>query len=167
MQIAPFAVLLATLAGLGTLSKNNEDTAFKASGLSLWRLSTPVVIAAGLGAVLAFSVGEYVLPFSEQRQAALPQRDLRPSPGRRRPRPGCQQLVPVRNDEIWHRVEADAGSKELFGVSVFTFDKQFRLVRRTAARDAVWERRRLEVPERLDARASRSRRASPTAPSLS
>ena len=138
MQIAPFAVLLATLAGLGTLSKNNEDTAFKASGLSLWRLSTPVVIGAGLTALLAFSVGEYVLPFSEQRQARFRNEiyGLPPDAGGRGP--GVSNWYLSEHDEIWHRVEADAGSKELFGVSVFTFDREFRLVRRTAARDAVW-----------------------------
>ena len=138
MQIAPFAALLATLAGLGTLSKNNEDTAFKASGLSLWRLSTPVVIAAGLAAVVAFSVGEYVLPFSEQRQERFRNEiyGLPPDAGGRGPGVGNWYLS--EHDEIWHREEANAGSNELFGVSVFTFDRQFRLVRRTAARDAVW-----------------------------
>ncbi len=69
VQIAPFAVLLATLVGLGVLSKNAEDTAFKASGVSLLRLALPVFVAAGLFALLAFAVGEYVLPLAEQRQA--------------------------------------------------------------------------------------------------
>ena len=41
IQIAPFAVLLATLVGLGVLSKNAEDTAFRASGVSLFRLAAP------------------------------------------------------------------------------------------------------------------------------
>jgi LPS export ABC transporter permease LptG len=138
IQIAPFAALLATLAGLGTLSRNNEDTAFKASGLSLWRLSTPVLVAAGLGAVLAFSVGEYVLPFSEQRQARFRNEIYGVPPDAGGRGPGVSNWYLAENDEIWHRETADAGSQELFGVSVFTFDKQFRLVRRTAAHDAVW-----------------------------
>ena len=50
IQIAPFAVLLAALAGLGILSKNNEDTAFRASGVSLLRLGVPVFVAAAAAA---------------------------------------------------------------------------------------------------------------------
>ncbi len=138
IQIAPFAVLLATLAGLGTLSKNNEDTAFKASGLSLWRLATPVVVAALLGAVLAFAVGEYVLPFSEQRQARFRNEIYGQPPEAGGRGPGERNWYLSNDNEIWHREEADAKSEELFGVSVFTFDRQFRLVRRTAARDAAW-----------------------------
>ncbi len=138
IQIAPFAVLLATLAGLGALSKNNEDTAFKASGLSLWRLAAPVVIAAGLGAVLAFAVGEYVLPFSEQRQERFRNEIYGRPPEAGGRGPSERNWYLSNNDEIWHREEADAGSEELFGVSVFSFDRQFRLVRRTSARDAGW-----------------------------
>jgi LPS export ABC transporter permease LptG/LPS export ABC transporter permease LptF len=138
IQIAPFAVLLATLAGLGTLSKSNEDTAFKASGLSLWRLAAPVVVAAGLGAVVAFAVGEYMLPFSEQRQERFRNEIYGRPPEAGDRGPGERNWYLSNNDEIWHHEEADAGSEELFGVSVFSFDRQFRLARRTAARDAGW-----------------------------
>ena len=39
MQIAPFVALIATLVSLGVLSKHNEDTAFRASGVSCRRRS--------------------------------------------------------------------------------------------------------------------------------
>ena len=45
-QIAPFAALIATLVALGILSRSNEDTAFKASGVSLYRLGAPVLVPA-------------------------------------------------------------------------------------------------------------------------
>src|SRR4029079_15740124 len=69
MQIAPFVALIATLIALGVLSKNNEDTAFKASGVSLHRLSAPILAATGLVALLFFGLAEYVMPFSAQREA--------------------------------------------------------------------------------------------------
>ena len=43
LQVAPFAILLSTLIALGILSKNNEDTAFRASGVSLHRLGAALV----------------------------------------------------------------------------------------------------------------------------
>ena len=99
---------------------------------------TFILISAGLGAVLAFSVGEYVLPFSEQRQERFRNEIYGRPPDEGGRGPGVSNWYLAENDEIWHRETADAGSQELFGVSVFTFDKHFRLVRRTAAHDAVW-----------------------------
>src|SRR5215475_4520096 len=52
-QLSPLAALVATLVTLGILSKNNEITAFKASGISLYRLALPL-LASGL--VLAASL---------------------------------------------------------------------------------------------------------------
>src|SRR5580704_12529468 len=44
-QLAPLAALVGTLVTLGMLAKNNEVTAFKASGVSLYRLCLPLVLA--------------------------------------------------------------------------------------------------------------------------
>lgn len=43
-DIAPLAVLIATLLTLGLFSKNNEITAFKSSGISILRLTMPLVM---------------------------------------------------------------------------------------------------------------------------
>jgi lipopolysaccharide export system permease protein len=138
LQIAPFAVLLATLVGLGVLSKNAEDTAFKASGVSLLRVAIPVVTFVGLGAVLIFAVGEYVLPLAEQRQTRF--RNLifgRP------PDYGIRTAVErnwylARDGSIWYREESLLASSALLGVSIFRFGPLFSLEGRTDAREAVW-----------------------------
>ncbi len=137
VQVAPFAVLLATLIGLGVLSKNAEDTAFKASGVSLWRLAVPVVAFVGLGAVALFAVGEYVLPVAEQRQMRFrnviygraPDYGIRTSAER--------NWYLARDGSIWFREESLPG--RLLGVSVFRFDTDFQLAGRTDAREAAWK----------------------------
>lgn len=60
----PFATLFATLLGMGRLAADNEITAVRTSGVSLWRISvTPVVL--GLAAfVLAWWMNEYIAPKS-------------------------------------------------------------------------------------------------------
>ncbi len=138
IQIAPFAVLLATLAGMGVLSKNNEDTAFKANGVSLLRLGLPLFAAAGVAAVVCFTVGEYVLPFSEQRQQRFRNEIYGQPPEAGVQGPGARNWYLSDRGEIWHREEANPASTELFGVSIFRFDPSFQLVGRTAARDATW-----------------------------
>jgi LPS export ABC transporter permease LptG/LPS export ABC transporter permease LptF len=139
LQIAPFAVLLATLVGLGVLSKNNEDTAFRASGVSLHRLAAPVLVAAGLLACLAFAVSEYVLPFAEQRQARYRNEIYGHPPDFGAASAAGNNWYLAQDGAIWHREEGDAARKTLFGVSIFAFDENFELRGRTAAREAVWD----------------------------
>lgn len=136
LQIAPFAILLATLIGLGVLSKNNEDTAFRASGVSLRRLAAPVLVAAVLGAVCAFTLAEYLLPFAEQRET-LYRNEIY---GRDTAAKSAldQNWYLASNGAIWHREEGDPRKKTLYAVSVFDFDSAFHLIRRTAAREAEW-----------------------------
>ena len=85
IQIAPFAILLAALAGLGILSKNNEDTAFRASGVSLLRLEHAGV-RGGRGGRPALLRGRRVHPaVCGAYGGALQERDLRSSGRYRHP----------------------------------------------------------------------------------
>ncbi len=52
VRTAPVAVLLSTLYVLGNLSKYNEITALKASGLNIWRLTLPFFC---LGLIISFA----------------------------------------------------------------------------------------------------------------
>ncbi len=138
VQIAPFAVLLAILVGLGVLSKNAEDTAFKASGVSLLRLALPVFAITGLFAVLMFTIGEYVLPLAEQRQARLRNVIYGRSPDYGIRTSAERNWYLSRDGSIWFREEAAPSGNSLLGVAIFRFGPGFTLARRTDAREAVW-----------------------------
>ena len=139
LQIAPFAVLLAALIGLGVLSKNNEDTAYRASGVSLRRVAAPVAIAATLGGVLAFGVGEYLLPLAEQRQARF-RNQIYGRPVDYGLRTAAERnWYLARDGSIWFREDSDPARGALLSVAVFGFDDSFRLVSRVDAREAVWD----------------------------
>ena len=60
--VIPVAALLSTLFSLGILSKNNELTAMRASGVSLYRLLLPIWAVSILIALLAFFNEEYLKP---------------------------------------------------------------------------------------------------------
>ena len=71
--VAPVAGLVATLATFGVLSRRNEIVAMLAGGISLFRVTAPALVLAGLGSGLLFTIGELVLP--QSNRAALRDRD--------------------------------------------------------------------------------------------
>lgn len=58
----PMGVLFASLVAFGNLSANHEVTVMKASGGSLIRLMTPLVVLGALVSVIMFWYSDYVLP---------------------------------------------------------------------------------------------------------
>jgi LPS export ABC transporter permease LptG/LPS export ABC transporter permease LptF len=138
-QLAPFAVLLATLIAFGALSRSNEDTACRSSGVSLHRLGAPILVVATLAAGVAFWLGETVLPFATQREARYRNvlRGKAPDHGLRTVAEREWHLDA--SGRIWHREEGPPGGNRLFSPSLFELSPEFELVRRTAARQADWD----------------------------
>jgi lipopolysaccharide export system permease protein len=60
--IMPVSVLLAAVFSLGKLSKQNELTAFIASGTSLVRVAFPIIASALFMSIVVMAFGEYVVP---------------------------------------------------------------------------------------------------------
>lgn len=69
--VLPISILLTTLVTFGVFSKNNEVTAMKANGISLYRISLPVLVMAGAVSVVAYLLLDFVLPYSNQKLAFL------------------------------------------------------------------------------------------------
>ncbi|MDQ2969695.1 MAG: LptF/LptG family permease, partial [Acidobacteriota bacterium] len=139
LQIAPFAILISTLIALGILSKNNEDTAFRASGVSLHRLGAPIVLFSLLAAGVAYTAGEYLVPLAQREQARYKNRiygrpaDYGLATGTER----RWHYGPGRT--IWHQEASDPEKGVLVSPSVFEFSNAFELTRRDAAREAVYD----------------------------
>ena len=76
----PMAVLIATLMAFGRLSADNEITALKASGVSLYRIITPVLVFFTLVAVVLVWFNDRVLPDFNHRARLLTTDILRKRP---------------------------------------------------------------------------------------
>jgi lipopolysaccharide export system permease protein len=63
----PVAMLLACLFSLGQLAKNNELTAMKSSGISLYRILLPLFVLSFLISLFVVGFGESVVPLSYQK----------------------------------------------------------------------------------------------------
>ena len=70
-NITPLGVLVAVLVTFGVLTRTNEFTAMKATGISLYRLMTPILVVSAIIAVALFLFDESYLPGANRRQEAL------------------------------------------------------------------------------------------------
>lgn len=63
-QIIPVATLIACVYLLGNLNKHNEITAFRASGISIWKILRPVIAFAFIISLSVFVLNDKMMPSS-------------------------------------------------------------------------------------------------------
>ncbi len=143
-QIAPLAVLIASLVTFGVMNRNSEIVAIKATGISLYRLMVPIAAIATALALALFLFDQYYLPQANRRQEALrnvikgrpPQTYLHPEQTwmmGQKPQPG----EPGR---IFYYEFFDRDRNEFANLSVFEFDPAtFQLTRRIFSKRAAWD----------------------------
>lgn len=69
--VTPIAVLLACLFSLGTLTHHNEIIAMKSSGVNLYRIILPILLAALLISFFSMGWNEFVVPEANQKQSKI------------------------------------------------------------------------------------------------
>ena len=132
----PYAVLIATLLTLGMLSRHSEITAMKAGGISLYRITFPLLLLALLVSLFSFLGNEYLVPITNQKVRYLLNVRVR----------GEAPTSFFKNYKIWfhsdHRIFniqlLDPEKKALKGFTLYQFDDQFRCTQRIDAREAKW-----------------------------
>ena len=65
--ILPVSALMATLLCLGLLTKSNEITAMKASGISLYRIVLPLILLGGIASFFSLYLQENVFPYANKK----------------------------------------------------------------------------------------------------
>jgi LPS export ABC transporter permease LptF/LPS export ABC transporter permease LptG len=135
--IAPLSMLLAVLVTFGLLQRSNEITAIKATGISLYRIIVPVLVAAVLVAGVLFASDQLYLPYSNKRQDQLRNR-IKGKPAQTYLRPDRKWIF-GQNSEIYYYQFFDP-DRDVFGnLSVFRFDPHtFQITRRVTAERAHW-----------------------------
>jgi LPS export ABC transporter permease LptG/LPS export ABC transporter permease LptF len=134
----PVSVLVAVLVTFGILTKNNEVTAMKACGVSLYRLAIPVLLASlGLSALL-FAFDYYVVPDANRVQDGI-RAQIKGRPVQTYLRPDRKWIFGEGSRIYYYRYFEPAESIML-DVNVYELDpKNFRLTRHIAAERARWE----------------------------
>lgn len=137
-DFTPIAVLVAVLVIFGLLTKHNEVTAYKACGVSVFRLATPVFLA---GLVLSgglFAFDHYWVPESDRRQDAI-RAEIKGKPAQTFLRPDRKWIYGLR-DRVFYYKYFDQTEQMMLGVNVYEIDPaEFRLQRHIYAERARWE----------------------------
>jgi len=136
-NVAPLVMLLAVLVTFGLMQRSNEITAIKASGTSIYRVVSPVIVAAAFVAAGLFFADQFYLPRTNKRQEALhnqikgkpPQTYLRPD----------RKWIFGQNNDIYYYQFFDPDRDQFGNVTVFQLDKaSFAITRRIHAERAHW-----------------------------
>jgi len=134
----PISVLVSTLVTFGMFSKNNEITAFKSSGVSLYRIALPIVAVSIVISILSYLMLDYILPYSNQRLDQLENLIK-----------GKKTVAAQNEQRLWflgkgryiiNFLSYDRNKRQLSQVQVFEFHPtEFRLTRRVYADRARWD----------------------------
>ena len=139
-NVAQYGVLLAVLITLGLMQRSNEVTALKATGVSIYRVIVPVLVATVLISGALFLSDEFYLPHTNKRQDAL----LNTIKGK----PAQTYLNPYRkwifgqHSTIYYYQVFDSDRNQFGNLSVFQFNPaNFQLVNRIYTDRANWNDR--------------------------
>jgi LPS export ABC transporter permease LptF/LPS export ABC transporter permease LptG len=136
-NVAPLVMLLAVLVTFGMMQRSNEITAIKATGTSIYRIVTPVVVAAGVLSVGLFFADQFYLPHTNKRQEAL-HNQIKGKPPQTYLRPDRRWIFGQHND-IYYYQFFDPDRDQFGNVTVFELDRAtFTITRRIHADRAHW-----------------------------
>jgi LPS export ABC transporter permease LptF/LPS export ABC transporter permease LptG len=133
----PVSVLVSTLLCLGFLTKFNEITAIKASGISLYRIMLPILILACMVSFVSFYLQENILPYSNKKAEATWSR-INDSPPRSYSYIDRRWVMGMNKDRIYHYRYFDADASAFSQISIFDLDQtDWRIKRRYYSEKAV------------------------------
>ena len=137
-DLTPISVLVAVLVRFSILTKNNEVTAFKASGVSVYRMAIPVVLAAVVLSGALFLFDHTVVPSENRKQDAL-RNQIKGKAVQTYLRPD-RKFVRGAEGRIYYYRLFDEKENAMLGVSVWEINEEkFYISRHIAAEKARWE----------------------------
>ena len=135
-RTATFSVLMATLLTLGVLSRDSEIIAMRSCGISLLRISLPMLALGLVASILLLVNAELVLPYSYARTELIDNVKIKKKGDR----------VTFKRNNIWFRSKSmilqarlfEPKTRTLSGVVVWSVDDSMNPVSRIDAETAVY-----------------------------
>jgi LPS export ABC transporter permease LptG len=136
--MTPVSVLTSVLVVLGVMGKDNEITAYKACGVSVYRLAFPLLLTSLFLSGSLFAFNHYIVPTADRRQDAL-RSEIKGRPAQTFLNPGKKWIWGM-EDRIFYYRYYDPKQNVMAGINVFELEPAtFRLKRHIAAEAARWE----------------------------
>jgi LPS export ABC transporter permease LptG len=135
--IVPLTILLAILINLGTMTKSNEILAIKAAGMSLYRLSIPLLLVGLVASGAIYLMQDFMLPYTNQRQDEY--RDMIKGRAPQSYRNPDRKWMAGSDDRIYHYSYFNYQKNEFSNLSIFQFEPgTFNLHDWTFAGSGTW-----------------------------
>ena len=133
--VIPISALVATLVTIGLLTKSSELTVMKACGISLYRVSAPLLLIGAVWSAFLFTLEETTLAHANRRAEEI----------RHVMRGGSPRTFDIinrkwivgRTGSIYHYVYLDPGRDEMNGLTIYEFD-EWQVSKRTFATRAAF-----------------------------
>ncbi len=134
--MTPMSVLIAVLVTFGLMARNNEITAMKATGISIYRVVLPVLVICAVLAGALFAFDQLYLPRFNRRQETLFNR-IKGRPAQTYMRPN--KWIFGEHHDMYYYEFHDSDRNEFGNITVFEFDPQsFAVTKRIYAAHARW-----------------------------
>lgn len=134
-QIAPLALLMATLLVLGLFTRNHEITAMRSCGISLYRIASPFVCFSFVIAAALLGLSTVVIPLataqSEYVKTVLIEKKSAPASLK-----ATHPWIQIGNQTLMNIQVVDPDGATLHGVNLYRLGPDFRLIEITEAREA-------------------------------
>jgi len=135
-QVLPVAVLLAVLVVFCIMIKNNEMIALKSGGASIFYILKPVLLLGLFFTLFLFIISEVMVPVSMEKSNRIWLKDVKK-----------KNTLISKEKNIWikgtssitHIKYYDPAIKTAFGITIYNFDKNFRLVKRIDAKKGLFQ----------------------------
>lgn len=136
VRVAPIAILMAAFMTIGSLSKTGEITAMRAGGLSLARISRPLITATLVIMIGTILIQEFVLPITARTMKDIWNIQIKGQKG--------PQSI---RDKVWYR----SGNQMIYidqalprdgllrNVTIFDLDSKFNIEKRVDAKQAEFK----------------------------
>jgi LPS export ABC transporter permease LptF/LPS export ABC transporter permease LptG len=136
-SVAPLIMLLAVLITFGLMNRSNEITAIKATGTSVYRIVTPVLLTAAVLAAGLFFADQFYLPHTNKRQEAL-HNQIKGKPAQTYLRPDRRWIFGQHSD-IYYYQFFDPDRDQFANLTIFQIDPaSFAITQRIHAERAHW-----------------------------
>ncbi len=135
-QVMPLGVLMATLLSLGTLSRNSEIVAMRGCGISIRKITSPILIIAFLLSLFSFFSDELIVTSTSQEMKYIEDVLIE----------GKSPNAYFRQNNIWYREKNlvmqaklfNPSTKTLEGVTLWGINNEGQPSQRTEAERCVW-----------------------------
>jgi len=136
VQMAPAACLISVVVLFSFMKKNNEITALKACGISVVKLSLPVLTASIALSLAVFLFSELVVPYASKKSNDIWFNDVKDR----------GQVRFYNHINIWYRGDQaiywigyfDKNHMIMANLTFYFFDDEFHLIERIDAKTATW-----------------------------